>query len=104
MSKRCWEQETWAPLYVFACADLREREGDDFKRKISDASASSSINVTSRKLRKCESWIKSFWVGLAGGVLLKEGGKKGSPSSDQMPTNKWSKEKKKGNEAKGEKD
>jgi len=27
-------------------------------------------------------------VGLAGGVLLKEGGKKGSPSSDQMPTNK----------------
>jgi hypothetical protein len=45
-------------------------------------------------------------VGLAGGVLLKEGGKKGSPSSDQVPTNKWSKEKKKekGNEAKGEKD
>ena len=35
-------------------------------------------------------------MGLAGGVLLKEGGKKGSPSSDQMPTNKWSKEKKKG--------
>ena len=34
-------------------------------------------------------------MGLAGGVLLKEGGKKGSPSSDQMPTNKWSKEKKK---------
>jgi len=27
-------------------------------------------------------------MSLAGGVLLKEGGKKGSPSSDQMPTNK----------------